>query len=240
MDQEKLIRHNYEMVLENIHQAAQSVGRAGDQIRLVVVTKGHPIPLVQATIAAGIQELGENYVEEAMPKMEAASGKTEITWHMIGHVQSRKAKPVCENFNWVHSVDRMKLARRMDRFAGEIGKKIPILLECNVSGEESKFGWSAWNELEWDSLAEMVSPIFSMENLMVRGLMTMAPYFDEPKMAQPYFSRLRKLRDFFAKVFPDQDWNELSMGMSGDYEAAIYEGATMLRIGTAILGEREN
>ena len=112
-------------------------------------------------------------------------------------------------------------------------------MECNVSGEESKYGWIAWNELEWPALAGEISPILEMENLLVQGLMTMAPYYEDPSQAKPFFQRLRKLRDFLEDLFPAQEWRELSMGMSGDFEVAIQEGATMVRIGTAILGERE-
>lgn len=196
--------------------------------------------MVQAAVAAGVKELGENYVEEALPKMTSFGGEAGLTWHMIGHVQSRKARPVSENFDWVHSVDSLRLAERLDRFAGELGRKLPILLECNVSGEETKFGWTAWNELEWEDLAAELSPILEMVNLEVRGLMTMAPYFKQPEKARPYFKRLRALSDFLALKFPGSTWDELSMGMSGDYQVAIQEGATMVRIGTAILGEREN
>jgi uncharacterized pyridoxal phosphate-containing UPF0001 family protein len=119
-------------------------------------------------------------------------------------------------------------------------RHFPVLLECNVSGEETKFGWTAWNDLEWNELAAEISPILEMENLYLRGLMTMAPFFGEPEKARPFFRRLRKLRDFLANRYPGQDWSELSMGMSEDYEVAIQEGATMVRIGTAILGRREN
>lgn len=239
MDLQHKIRENLVRVKENIQQAAQSAGREGDQVRLVVVTKGQPLPVVQAAVAEGVKELGENYVEEALPKMTSFQAEAGLNWHMIGHVQSRKARLVAENFDWVHSVDSLKLAKRLDRFAGDMGRKLAILLECNVSGEETKFGWTAWNELEWDDLAKELSAILGMAHLEVRGLMTMAPYFNQPEKARPYFIRLRELRDFLARSFPGQTWDELSMGMSGDYQVAVEEGTTMVRIGTAILGERE-
>ena len=132
-----------------------------------------------------------------------------------------------------------KEARRLDRFTGEFERQIPILLECNVSGEETKFGWTAWNELEWQDLAQEILPLLEMDNLILRGLMTMAPFFDEPEKARPYFHRLRNLRDYLADKYPQHGWGELSMGMSGDFEVAVEEGATMIRIGTAILGERQ-
>jgi pyridoxal phosphate enzyme (YggS family) len=234
-----LISRNLERVRERIHHAAQSSGRSAEQVRLIVVTKGHPQNKVQQVVETGVKDIGENYVEESLLKMVSVGPDVELTWHMIGHVQSRKAKLVSQNFDWVQTVDSIKLAGRLNRFAGQFERKIPVLLECNVSGEESKYGWISWNELEWLDFAEEISPILEMENLLVQGLMTMAPYYKDPLQAKPIFQRLRKLKDFLAKQFPAQEWAELSMGMSGDFEVAIQEGATMVRIGTAILGERE-
>ena len=239
MNQINSIRDNLERVKERIHVAAQSVGREGEQVRLIVVTKGHPVQFAEAAVSAGAEDLGENYVEESLPKISLLSQGSQVHWHMIGHIQSRKAKPVSEHFDWVHTVDSLKLARRLNRFAGETGRRIPFLLECNVSGEETKFGWSAWNELEWEPLAQVILPVLEMENLIPRGLMTMAPFFDQPEKARPYFQRLRRLSEYLTGKFPQHDWDELSMGMSGDFEAGVQEGATMVRIGTAILGERQ-
>ncbi len=239
MNQSTAISENLDRVSERIHLTARSVGRDGDQVRLIVVTKGHPFETVEQAIKAGATDLGENYVEESLPKIARVNLEAGLKWHMIGHVQSRKAKPVSENFDWVQTVDSLKLAKRLDRFARENERQIPFLLECNVSGEETKFGWTAWNELEWNELAEEISPILELGNLNLKGLMTMAPFFNEPDKARPTFKRLRELRDFMAQKYPGHEWDELSMGMSGDYEVAIREGATMVRIGTAILGKRE-
>ncbi|MCK4725822.1 MAG: YggS family pyridoxal phosphate-dependent enzyme [Anaerolineales bacterium] len=239
MSQSATISENLDRESEYIRIAARSVGRDGEQVRLIVVTKGHPFEIVEQAIEAGATELGENYVEESLPKIARVNPESGLKWHMIGHVQSRKAKPVSENFDWVQTVDSLKLAKRLDRFAKENERQIPFLLECNVSGEGTKFGWTAWNELEWNELAEEISPILELENLNLKGLMTMAPFFNEPNKAQPTFKKLRELRDFMAQKFPGHEWDELSMGMSGDYEVAIQEGATMVRIGTAILGKRE-
>ena len=232
------IAENFNWVSDRLEAAAISVGRTGEQIRLVVVTKGQPIEIVQRAIEAGAKYLGENYLEESLPKIAILEKAKGVEWHMIGHVQSRKARKVCEHFDWVQSVDSIRLATRLDRFASEMGKNLPILLECNVSGEETKFGWSAWNELEWGDLADEIYPILEMSNLTLRGLMTMPPFFSNPEQARPYFVRLRNLRDYLSSKFPDNDWHELSMGMSADYEVAIQEGATIVRIGTAILGKR--
>lgn len=232
------IAENFKIVSDRLEASAISVGRTGEQVRLVVVTKGHPVEIVHRAIEAGAKYLGENYVEESLPKIATVERERGVEWHMIGHIQSRKARKVCEHFDWVQSIDSIRLATRLDRFASEFGKKLPILLECNVSGEETKYGWTAWNELEWYDLAQEISPILEMSYLSLRGLMTMPPFFSNPEQARPYFVRLRKLRDYLAGKFPDYDWHELSMGMSADYEVAVQEGATIVRIGTAILGKR--
>ena len=155
---------------------------------------------------------------------------------MIGHVQSRKAKMVAGKFKLVHSVDRLKLADQLNKFAAEAGEKLPILLQFNVSGEQTKFGWEASNQTAWDQLLPDVEAILQREFLQVHGLMTLAPFSPNPESARQFFVRLRQLRDYFAACYPDQHWVELSMGMSGDYQVAVQEGATIVRIGTAILG----
>jgi pyridoxal phosphate enzyme (YggS family) len=232
------ISDNLDWIADRIQTAANKVGRKESQIRLVVVTKGHPLEMVRQAVEAGVRDIGENYVEESIPKINAIGGVGGLEWHMIGHIQSRKARKVVENFNWVQSLDSRRLAIRLDRFAGELGKQIPVLLESNVSGEESKFGFTAWNELEWSEFVEEVAPILELKNLKVEGLMTMPPLFPDPNQARPFFIRLRKLRDYLSSQFPTHNWHELSMGMSADFEIAIQEGATIVRIGTAILGPR--
>lgn len=232
------IRTNYERVMEQIEGVAREVGRDPDGVKMVVVTKGHPFQALLEAIAAGLRVFGENYAEEGITKMLACSDGIGVEWHMIGHVQSRKARPVCEHYHWLHSLDRIKLANRLDRFAGETGRKLPVLLECNVSAEQTKFGWPAWREAGWEELLPDVAHVLALPNLEVRGLMTMAPFLPDPEAARPYFQRLRHLRDFFAAQFPQADWRELSMGMSADFQVAVQEGATMVRIGTAIMGPR--
>jgi len=233
------IEHNYRRILERIEEAAHPAGHDPDTIRVVVVTKTHPAACVRAAIQAGLRTFGENYAEEGIEKKLALGEPPGIAWHMIGHIQSRKAKMVCEHYDTVHSLDSLRLARRLDRFCGEAGRRLPVLLECNVSGEESKYGWTAWNESGWGRLAEAIEPVLALPNLEVRGLMTIAPFLPDPEEARPYFSRLRRLRDFLAIRLPEAGWDELSMGMSADFEVAVQEGATIVRIGTAIMGERE-
>jgi len=231
------IRANFQRVRERICQVAHACGRNPDEVRLVVVTKGHPLDRIQQVLEAGATLLGENYVEEAVGKIQALAGQP-VEWHMIGHVQSRKAKAVCEYFSCLHSLDSRKLALRLDRFAGELGRRLPVLLECNVSGEASKFGLPAWDPTKWTDLQQDVGAIVALSGLEVKGLMTMAPFLDDPEDARPYFQLLRRLCDALAERFPQVQWDELSMGMSADFEVAIQEGATLVRIGTAILGPR--
>jgi pyridoxal phosphate enzyme (YggS family) len=232
------ISENYQRVLEKIDQAAASAGRNAAQVKLVVVTKGHDVAAIQQVIEAGARDLGENRVEEAENKMPAVSSQSGVQWHMIGHVQSRKARPVMEYFNYLHSLDRLKLARRLDQSGAELSRTMPSLLEFNVSGEATKSGWQAVDEAKWPALAPEIEAVLALERLEVRGLMTMAPYSLDPEDARPVFAKLRRLRDHLAKHFPQTAWDELSMGMSGDYEVGIQEGATFVRIGTAILGAR--
>ena len=237
---ENLIRANYERVLEQIAKAARSAGRDPQAVKLVVVTKGHPLSAIQQALDAGIRTFGENYPEEGVEKILACAYQPGIEWHMIGHVQSRKARLICEHYQWMHSLDSLKLAIRLDRFAGEIGRKLPVLLEWNVSGEESKQGWSAWDEPRWEELLAEVSLIVDLPNLLVHGLMTMPPFFPDAEQSRPYFQRLRRLQEFFAQQLPRASWQELSMGMSADFEIAVQEGATLVRVGTAIMGARSN
>jgi PLP dependent protein len=232
------IQDNLHRVLERIDQAARAAGRDPDGVRLVVVTKGHPIEAVEEVIAAGADLLGENYVDEGIEKRRACSSFVPVQWHMIGHVQSRKARQVCQYFDWLHSLDSLKLARRLDSFAGELGRRFPVLLECNVSGETTKFGWTAWQEETWPDMLPALAEVTAMPHLSVCGLMTMAPFLEAPEQARPYFRRLRRLQEFLASHLSQGGWVELSMGMSGDFEAAIQEGATLVRIGTAIMGPR--
>ena len=229
---------NYRHVLQQIDLAAGSAGRDPQSVKLVVVTKGHPFQSVHQALQAGIRVFGENYAEEGVAKKLSCAGIAKVEWHMIGHVQSRKARLVCQHFDWLHSLDSLKLAMRLDRFASDLGRKIPLLLECNVSGEESKFGWPAWNEDRWEELIPEIAQVAGLANLELRGLMTMAPFFDEPESARPYFRRLRRLQEFLFHRLPQARWDELSMGMSGDFTTAIQEGATIVRVGTAIMGPR--
>ena len=157
---------------------------------------------------------------------------------MIGHVQSRKAQLVSANFNLIHSLASLKLAKRLDRFSAEAGEQLPVLLEFNVGGEDSKGGWSAWDEARWSELLGDVSEVLDLPNLKVRGLMTMPPLGSTAEFSRPFFQRLRRLQSFLVNQFPQTDFSELSMGTSSDFETAVEEGATFVRVGTAIVGAR--
>jgi pyridoxal phosphate enzyme (YggS family) len=232
------IRLRYDQVRERIDAAARKVGRSPDSVRLVVVTKTHPLETIRAALEAGIRDLGENYAEEAVEKIQAVGPLDGLCWHMIGHVQSRKADLVAQNFNFVHSLDSLKLANRLERFAAEAGRVLPILLECNVSGEESKYGYPAYEQAQWQALSFEAQQIVQLPHLEIRGLMTMPPLYDDDEKTRPFFKKLRELRDNLSKQVPQAKWDELSMGTSADFTAAVEEGATLVRVGTAILGAR--
>ena len=237
-DQSAQIRTRLEKIKNDIRIATEKSGRGLDSVKLVVVTKGHPAAAVEAAIHAGAENLGENYVQEALQKMGEIDGGLKVNWHMIGHIQSRKASAVVENFDLIHSLDSLKLARRLNRFAGERDKRIKVLLEYNVSGEAAKFGWDATHPDRWQELAADVRELYGLEHLELSGLMTMAPYFDDGELARPTFRKLRELAEWLRVEFGTYSFPELSMGMSQDFQVAIEEGATIVRIGTAVMGPR--
>jgi pyridoxal phosphate enzyme (YggS family) len=222
--------------MERIARAAARAGREVSTVRVVAVTKAQPIEIVVAALEAGLTRLGENYVEEALEKIAALGPGPE--WHMIGHVQRRKARDAATHFALVHSVDSLALAQRLDRMSGERGRHLPVLLECNVSGEASKFGFPARTPGERSAMAAEVNEILHLPNLTVQGLMTVAPLGPTAEQARLVFAGLRGLRDWLCSELGQPSWPELSMGMSDDFEVAVEEGATLVRIGRALLGER--
>jgi PLP dependent protein len=233
-----LIKDNLRRVQTRIAHAAENAGRSSQDIQLVAVTKLMPLHVIQAGIEAGLRSFGENYPEQAAEKIAALETDIELTWHMIGHIQSRKTNTVCEYFDWVHSVDRMKIAKYLDRYSRDNVGIMPILIEVNLSGEESKFGWKAWDENRWPELVPHFEKIAQLPNLAIRGLMSMPPIFDDPELTRPYYQRLRRLQGFLMEQLPDISWGELSIGTSFDYEVAVEEGATMVRLGTTLFGPR--
>ncbi|MCC7119827.1 MAG: YggS family pyridoxal phosphate-dependent enzyme [Anaerolineales bacterium] len=232
------IRERYEATLEKIASAARRAGRAPESVKLVVVTKTQPLEVLQAALEAGVKILGENYPEEGAMKIQSLRNFSAVEWHMIGHVQSRKANLVAEHFSYLHSLDSLKLANRLNRFCGEAGRTLPVLLEFNVGDEESKSGWLAGAEATWPTLLSVVQEIVALPNLQIRGLMTMPPLGEHAETARPYFQKLKRLQEFMKAQFPQLNFDELSMGTSADFVPAVEEGATLVRVGTAIVGPR--
>jgi len=225
------ISENLARVRERIETAARRSGREPERVRLVAVSKTVGPERVRQAIEAGVKILGENYVQEAQKKIEALGH--DVTWHFIGHLQTNKAKLAARLFDLIHSVDRVNLAQELDRQAKLQGKVWPVLLQVNISGETTKFGAQ---EKEIFMLAEKLS---EMEGIEIKGLMAMPPFFEDPEASRPYFVELRKLGERLGQQkIPRISMEELSMGMSNDFEVAIEEGATLVRVGTAIFGPR--
>jgi len=235
-----IIQENYLRTLDRIAAAAKASGRSPEMIRLVVISKAQSVEVIKIAIQAGIKLFGENYPEEAVEKMETLGFPVDLEWHMVGHVQSRKVDLVAKHFQLLHSLDSLKLARRLDRSCGQEGKKLPVLLEFNIGGEASKNGWLANQEKKWPDLLDELVNLRDMPNLSVKGLMCMPPPADLAEISRSYFIKTRKLQDFLRTQLPDLQWTELSMGTSADYDIAVEEGATLIRVGTAILGTRTN
>ncbi len=241
----KGIEHNLRRVRERIAGAALRAGRDPADVTLVAVTKTFPPEVILEGYAAGLRHFGENRPEEGaekIPIVNAAVPGPRPTWHMVGHIQSRKADLVVDGYDVVHSVDRLKIARRLSRCAVEAGREMPVLLECNISGEATKFGFAVdrWEEdaAQREAFFADCAAILALPGLRVEGLMTVAPLTDDPETVRPVFARLRALRDALREHFPHLPWRELSMGMTDDFEVAVEEGATMVRIGRAIFGPR--
>jgi pyridoxal phosphate enzyme (YggS family) len=226
------MKERLESLLDRIRQAALACGRDPRSVRLVAVSKTVSAERVRQAVAVGVDTLGENYIQEARGKIDALAALP-VAWHFIGHLQTNKAKYAVRLFELIHTVDTLKLATELDRQAAKAGKTQRVLVQVNVSGEATKSGAS---EAE---AGQLVAEIAKLSHLSLEGLMTMPPFFDQPEKARPYFRDLRRLRDEIRqRDLPGVDLRKLSMGMTGDFEVAIAEGATLVRIGTAIFGER--
>ncbi len=227
-----MVTERLEGVRTRIREAADACGRDPGEIRLVAVSKTVPADRVREAIDAGVSILGENYIQEALEKHHLLSDGA-VSWHFIGHLQSNKAKHAVRIFDLIHSVDRLKLVRELDKGAAKIDKVQKILIQVNIAEEATKSG------VHETDLLELIKAASGLDNISIQGLMTMPPYFDDPEAARPFFAELRRLRDRIEdEKIPNVGMAELSMGMTGDFEAAIQEGATLVRIGTAIFGER--
>ena len=226
------IAANINLIRQRIAVACARCGRDPHSVKLMAVTKTVPEERILQAVDAGITLLGENYVQEAREKYDLLNGRAQL--HLIGHLQTNKAKYAVHLFNYIHSVDRWELASELDKRASLANHHLNILIEVNVSGEQTKNGIPS---AEASSLIKQIVPL---SNLTISGLMTMAPYSDNPETSRPYFQVLRNLRNDIAREgIPGVQMEELSMGMTDDFEVAIEEGATIVRIGRAIFGERQ-
>jgi len=223
------LAENFEKIQQRIRATCERIGRAPDSVTLLAVTKGQPPERVRAAADCGQILFGENKVQEAKAKIPLCPGK--LRWHFIGHLQSNKCRDAVEWFEMIQSVDSLSLAEEINRRAGQAGKTLPVLLEVNVAGEASKFGYPP------EKLLAELETLNELPRIEIHGLITVPPYVTDPEKARPHFRRLREL-----KIQCEQKLGaplpHLSMGMSGDFEVAIEEGATMVRIGTALFGPR--
>jgi hypothetical protein len=223
------IKENLLGVTERIEKAARGVGRDPKEVNLVAVSKTVESARIKEAIEAGVSIMGENYVQEAQKKIEEIGRP--VAWHFIGHLQTNKAKYAIRLFEMIHSLDSLPLAEELNRRAEQGGQVAKVMIEVNISGEATKFG------TDEEKVFSIARGIVNLSHLSLEGLMTMPPYFDSPEMSRPYYIRLRELKE--KMVREGIPLRELSMGMSNDFEIAIEEGATYVRVGTAIFGERK-
>ena len=230
--EETMVRENLNNIERRIQDACKRSGRERSSVRLISVTKTKPLELLREAYDCGEKYFGENKVQEIINKAPCLPG--DIHWHMIGHLQKNKVKYLMGVAEMIHGVDSLELAKMIDKEAAKAGIIMPILLEVNVAQEESKFG------LHCDEVLPLVREIALLPHVKLKGLMTIAPYTEDPESNRPYFKRLYQLSiDISSKKIDNVDMYELSMGMTGDFEVAIEEGATMIRVGTGIFGERD-
>jgi len=229
------VQNNVAEVRRRIADAARRAGRNPGEIMLMAVSKTHPPENIREAYEAGLRAFGENRVQEFAGKAADLADLKGADWHLIGHLQSNKTAKAAELFSAVDSIDSLRLAQKLDAAAGSLGKKLQVLIEINIGGEEAKSGAAP----ESKELEEILLAAPQLAHLEIRGLMTIPPYADDPQRSRPYFHKLRELRDrIAARKLPAVEMSMLSMGMSHDFEVAIEEGSTCVRVGTAIFGER--
>lgn len=228
-----MLKENLEEVEEKIAKACERAGRAREEVTLIAVSKTKPVEMLQEIYDEGIRDFGENKVQELTEKYEVMP--KDMKWHMIGHLQRNKVKYIVDKVTLIHSVDSLRLAETISREAEKKGVTVPILIEVNIAGEETKFGLSSKEEVI--SLTEQIA---ALPNLSVKGLMTVAPPVKDPEENRPFFREIRQLSvDITNKNIDNVSMEILSMGMTNDYTVAIEEGATMVRVGTGIFGARD-
>ena len=227
------VRENYAKIIQDIEQTCRSCGRPVEDIHLIAVSKRKSVDTIEQGIDAGAGHLGENYIQEAVEKIDII-GKDAACWHFIGHLQSNKAKFAVPYFEFIHTVDSFKLAKEINKQAAKIDKTQKILVQVNISGETTKSGTTE------EEAIELVRQIASLDHVRLTGLMCMPPFFSDPENARPFFRQLAALKSRInALAIENVELKHLSMGMSNDFRVAIEEGATMVRVGTSIFGERD-
>ncbi len=222
-----------EDIEKRVQDACRRSGRDPARVTVVAVSKKKPASMVRELYQCGQRVFGENYVQEGVEKVKALSDLSEIKWHFIGHLQRNKAKLAVLNFDWIQTVDSVRLAKSLNRHAAEQGKILNVLVQVNIGREESKYG------LMPEKVPEFLDQVSSLSNICVRGLMAIHPFSGSKEAARKWFRQMANLRSELAKTFSQLDLSELSMGMSNDFEVALEEGATMVRIGTALFGPRD-
>jgi pyridoxal phosphate enzyme (YggS family) len=228
------IADNIQSIRKRITQAAVGCGRSPGDILLLAISKTFPVEAIAQAVQAGMYQFGENRVQEAENKIPCFKKASNLTWHLVGHLQSNKARRAAQLFDVVHSLDSIRLAERLNQASLEIGKTLSVLLQVDLGGEETKFGATPRR------IREMASAISNLKGIRLDGLMTLPPYFEDPEKVRPFFAKLRELKEMLESEQPGcLGRQHLSMGMSHDFEAAISEGATIVRIGTAIFGLRQ-
>lgn len=237
MGEMEKIKDRLRLIKERIARAAARAGRSAEEIELVAATKTVEATRIREALAAGVRHIGENRVQEALAKHEELSSYPLAVdvprWHMIGHLQSNKAGKALQIFDLIHSVDSLSLSKEIDRRVGLLGKRMEVLVEVNLSGEKSKFG------LEADKVNEFLVAASKLKNIRIQGLMTMAPFANDPEQSRPYFRKLKHLSEKIESCqLNNVKMKYLSMGMSQDFEVAIEEGANMIRLGSVIFGPR--
>jgi len=224
------LAENLHLIQQRIHAACERAGRAGDSVTLLAVSKTHPAEMIQAAVDCGQIFFGESKIQEAKAKIPLCPGRTR--WHFIGHLQSNKVRDAVELFEMIQSVDSLALAREISKRCEQAAKMMPVLLEVNVAGEASKFGYKP------EQMLAELKELNRLPRIEIQGLMTVPPFSADPEKSRPHFQRLRELKIQCEEIF-GSPLPHLSMGMSGDFEIAIAEGATIVRVGTALFGERK-
>ncbi|NLE84139.1 MAG: YggS family pyridoxal phosphate-dependent enzyme [Chloroflexi bacterium] len=233
------IQKNLDEINEIVTRAAMRSGRNADEITVLAVSKRQPVEVIEAAYRCGQMVFGESYVQEALPKIEHFQGKADVRWDMVGHIQSRKARQVAESFHTVHSLDSINLAQLLSRHRPGNLPPLDVFLEVNIGDEGSKSGFLTATQEDWEELIIVVKQLIELPKINLVGLMGMPPLFADPQESRPYFQKLKKLSTFLADAVAGARLTQLSAGTSADFEVAIEEGSTIVRIGERLLGPRD-